>query len=97
MSKTTIDGTALQTGVNLDDVNVQAGVAEARKIGYTSGNEVMLVDYCLSRWAKGEEALAESTALHLGIDLTSWYRILAAARAHVHQGKHRTKLSGDQR
>jgi hypothetical protein len=65
--------------VNLDRIDVEAGVVMARRIGYSSRNEIMLVEYCLSRWAKGEEHLAESTAIHMGIDLTSWRMILAEA------------------
>lgn len=69
----------LTPGRNVDAIDVGAGVAEAKLIGYTEPEMIMLVAYCLGRWAKGEEKLAERTALGMGIDLTSWYRILAAA------------------
>jgi hypothetical protein len=76
-------------GWNVDELNIEAGVREAELIGYDDGNMKMLAAYCLGRHAKGEEDLAQRTAIGMGINLTSWYRILAAARAHAYQGAHR--------
>lgn len=77
-----IDGNTEATpGVNVDVINVAAGVAEAKKIGYVEPDMVMLVEYCLGRWAKGEESIAERTAIGMGIDLTCWFRILGASMA----------------
>lgn len=68
----------------LDPIHLESGLAEAEKVGIKPGtNGMMLVGYCLGRWAKGEEKLAERTAVGMGIDLTTWRRILAAARAHA--------------
>lgn len=72
-------------GVNVDRINRDAGVDEAIKIGYSSYQYIMTVDYALSRWAKGEEELAQKVMLSHGIDLTSIYRIVAAARAAAEQ------------
>lgn len=71
----------LEPGVNVDRVNVARGLREAVAAGYDDANSLMVVDYCLSRWAKGEEDLAEKTAISMGIDFTSWRRILAAGVA----------------
>lgn len=66
----------------LDPINVEAGLAEAYLIGYSPNtNGSMLIAYCLERWAKGEEKHAEKTALGMGLDVTAWYRILAAGMA----------------
>jgi len=75
------DGNALVPGYNADRIDVAAGLAEARKAGYDSQLTQMAAEYALRRHARGEEEGAQRTALSQGICLTSWYRILAAARA----------------
>lgn len=77
----TVDGTPLAPGVNVDALKPSAGLAEARKIGYNTPKDAMVIDYALWRWARGEEDGAIKTFLSEGIDLTSAYRIIAAARA----------------
>ena len=69
-------------GVNLDRIDVNAGVEEARVIGYDSPIEVMVVNYALNLWRRGEEALAKTVmARDAKVDETSIVRIVAAARA----------------
>lgn len=68
-------------GVNVDVVDVAAGVKQAREFGYDSPEHLMVVEYALARHARGEEDGAERSALSGGIDLTSWYAIRAAACA----------------
>ena len=74
----------LVPGHNVDRVDVAAGLREMEACGYTDPHTRMVIEYALQRWARGEEELAERTAiakdLH-GVNLTSWRRILAAARA----------------
>ena len=81
MNKETWDGQPLVPGYNVDRLDIDAGLREANSIGYSSQTCGLVIAYTLSRWAKGEEEYAQNTALHYGIDLTGWYRILAAARA----------------
>lgn len=69
----------LKPGINLDKIDIKAGVRMLADLGYNSPNETILAEYCLSRLAKGEEDLAEMTAIHMGIDLTSWRMGLATA------------------
>lgn len=81
-----MNGNKLVPGVNADKINVQAGLAELRVCGYDHPNTFMLIEYCLNRWAKGEEELAQKTAMATdlnGINYTSWLRVLAAARANA--------------
>lgn len=76
----TMDGTPLTPGVNVDRVDVEAGTKMARQLGYAQdGNETFVVEYALWRHARGEEAGAMRSAQTGGIDITSWYVILAAA------------------
>lgn len=82
MSRRTFDGGPLTPGINVDPVDVAAGVAEARLIGYDDGTAVMVTTYALQRHARGEEDGAERTWLtYFPRDFTSWRRILAAAIA----------------
>ena len=81
MRARTLDGSPLVPGVNVDPVDIAAGLAEAKIIGYDSAQDEMVVVYALQRWQRGEEAGAEKTALGHGVDFTSWRRILAAAVA----------------
>lgn len=78
--RATFNGTP-EPGVNLDRIDVAAGVAEAAEIGYGSPEDVMVVGYAMKRWARGEEDGGMRTMMSHGIDLTSAYRIVAAARA----------------
>lgn len=78
------NGNKLVPGHNVDALNIDSGMVEAKHIfrdAEDKGNMLMLADYCLSRWAKGEELLADKTAVDMGMDFTVWRRILAAARA----------------
>lgn len=79
----TFDGAPLTPGVNVDRVDVEAGISLAARFGYDGPLYQMVVEYALMRHRRGEEDGAQRTALHYGIDLTSWYAILAAARSHA--------------
>lgn len=74
-------GGPLTPGVNVDRVDIAAGLTMAKSIGYDSDEAEMIVVYALQRWARGEEEGADRTALGYPIDLTSWRMILAAALA----------------
>lgn len=69
------------SGVNVDRIDVLAGAHEAALIGYASVEDQMVTEYALQRWARGEEEGAMATFRSHGIDMTSAYRIVAAARA----------------
>lgn len=76
----------LVPGVNLDRIDVAAGLRELVACGYpeTEGQRHMVIQYALQRWAKGEEHAAERGAIDEtfhGIPLLCWRRVLAAARA----------------
>lgn len=71
----------LVVGVNVDRVNIAAGMARAVNLGYDGSEHQMVTEYALMRFGRGEEDGAEKSALSGGIDLTSWYAILAAAKA----------------
>lgn len=67
-------------GLNVDLVDVAAGVEHAKTLGYTSSLDRMVVEYALMRHQRGEEAGAESTwCSYFPHDLTSWKAILATA------------------
>lgn len=72
-------------GHNVDRIDVGAGLAELAKIGYDDDQRTqMVIELSLQLWARGEEAAAQKKAIDTswyGIDLTSWTRVLAAARA----------------
>lgn len=72
-------GRPLQPGVNVDTVNVAAGMQQAARFGYSDASSQTVVEYALMRHRRGEEDGAQRTALSHGIDLTSWYAILAVA------------------
>jgi hypothetical protein len=79
----------LITGVNVDAINIAAGMRELTTIGYTDPRTRMVIDYALCRWARGEEAQAERGAIdHTfhGINFTCWRRVLAAAMAGAQPG-----------
>lgn len=80
----TIDGRPLEPGRNVDRIDVEAGLRELAACGYDDPRTVMVIDYALTRWKRGEEAQAQRGAIDKsfhGIDLTSWTRVLAAALA----------------
>jgi hypothetical protein len=79
-------GGALIPGVNADELDIQAGLDQARRMDYGHWKYIMVAEYALMRHAKGEEKGAQDSALSGGIDLTSWYAILAAARAGAQDG-----------
>lgn len=71
-------------GHNVDALNVAAGLRELKAIGYDEPHTVMVIEYALQRWARGEEEQAQRGAIDRsfhGIDLTCWLRVLAAAMA----------------
>jgi hypothetical protein len=69
-------------GVNLDPIDVAAGLQQANSIGYGDGESQMVLHYALQRWARGEEEAAERMVVKAyKTDLTSWRMILAAAMA----------------
>lgn len=52
--------------------------------GYAEAETVMVIEYALMRWARGEEEQAQRGAIdrgYHGINLTCWLRVIAAARA----------------
>lgn len=80
----TLDGSPLVPGVNVDKLDIAAGMRELQAIGYTEAHTGMVIQYALQRWARGEEEQAERGAIDRsfhGIDLTCWRRVLAAAMA----------------
>ncbi len=68
-------------GVNVDRIDVQAGMTAAAAIGFADPKSQMVVQYALQRWARGEEDGSLKSFHSGGVDLTSAYQILAAARA----------------
>lgn len=86
MTGRTWDGLPLTPGVNVDKVNIAAGVAAAHRIGYGAKDwrEDMVITYALQRHARGEESGAERTFFsHFGKShFTGWRMILAAAVSH---------------
>lgn len=72
-------------GVNVDRIDVRAGLVELSKFYANAPVEtVMVIEHALMRWARGEEEQAERGAIDQtfhGIDFGSWRRVLAAARA----------------
>lgn len=74
-------GTLLVPGRNVDWVDVGAGMRLGAAFGYDDPESQMVLEYALMRHRRGEEDGAQRTALSHGIDLTSWYAVLAAALA----------------
>lgn len=71
-------------GHNVDKIDLAAGLKTLKEIGYNDPRTIEVINYNLIRWSKGEEAQATKAAIDktfYGIDLTSWYRVLASARA----------------
>lgn len=80
----TWDGSRLIPGFNVDKLDVQAGLRELQACGYNEPNTVMVIQYALQRWMRGEEEQAQRGAIDrtfYGINLTSWTRVLSAAMA----------------
>ncbi len=72
----------LAPGVNVDKLDIGAGLREAAAMGFDDETSQMVAQYALQRWARGEEEGAIKTArIDGGIDLTSFYRMVAAAAA----------------
>lgn len=74
----------LVPGHNVDRLDVAAGLRELEAFCTPSLETRAVVEYALVRWARGEEVAAQRGAIDKdfhGIDLTGWYRVLAAARA----------------
>lgn len=74
-------GELLTPGVNVDKVDIPAGLRLAALFGYDDPQSRMVVTYALQRHERGEEDGAQRSALSGGIGLTSWYAIVAAAVA----------------
>lgn len=77
-------GNPLVPGINVDKIDIGAGLRELKLCGYNDPHTRMVIEYALQRWVRGEEAEAQRGAIDPdfhGIDLTSWLRVLAAAKA----------------
>lgn len=77
-------GMQLVPGVNVDPIDIAAGLAELDAIGYDHKYTREVILYALQRWQRGEEEAAERGAIDrsfYGIDFGSWRRVLAAAMA----------------
>lgn len=80
----------LIAGANVDRLNIAAGLNELAACGYpaTEVERHSVIEHALMRWSRGEEIAAQCGALDKsfhGIDLTSWLRVLAAAKAGATQ------------
>jgi hypothetical protein len=83
------DANRLTPGYNVDRTDVGAGLLELGCCGYDDPQTIMVIEHALMRWARGEEAAAQRGAIDqtfYGIDLTSWLRVVAAARAAAESG-----------
>lgn len=73
-------GNPLEPGRNVDKVDVAAGVKRGIALGFDDATALMVVEYALMRWKRGEEDGAERTFLReYPAHLTSWRVILAEA------------------
>lgn len=73
-------GAPLVPGVNVDPVDVGAGMRAAATLGYGDWQAQMVVEHALLRHKRGEEKSAMDLWLsEYPRDLTSWYAILATA------------------
>lgn len=71
-------------GMNLDHIDVDAGLALLRAFGYDEPRTMMVINHALLLWRRGEEAQAEKNAINrkfYGVDFTTWRAVLAAAIA----------------
>lgn len=70
--------------VNVDRVDVEAGLRKAAELGYDDPVARMVAEYALMRHRRGEEEGAERSWLaQFPRDLTSWKVILASAVAEA--------------
>ena len=86
MSRTVNRPTPRIPGYNVDRIDVAAGLRELKACGYSEPETIMVIEYALMRWARGEEEAAQRGAIDRsfhGINLTCWIRVLAAAQAHA--------------
>lgn len=76
-------GSALIPGVNVDPVDIDAGLKQLHDLGYNGQIAEMTVTYALQRWQRGEEAGAERTINGYAniITYTDWRVVLASAIA----------------
>lgn len=75
-------GSQLIPGVNVDKIDIGAGLRALGECGYDEPHTCMAIEYALQRWARGEEDAAERGAIDqsfCGIDFGSWRRVLAAS------------------
>ena len=75
-------------GHDVDRVDVAAGIAELKEMGFTEPETLMVIQHALMRWARGEEEAAKRGAIDKtfhGISFTCWLRVLAAARASAEE------------
>lgn len=80
-------------GQDVDRIDVAAGLRELTACGYSEPKTVMVIEYALRRWARGEEEAAQRGAIDRafhGINPTCWIRVLAAARAKAEGDARRT-------
>jgi hypothetical protein len=85
----TIDGKPLTPGHNVDRVDIERGLAEAKTIGFLANDEDrMVITYVLQRWQRGEESGAEASWMsHFGKhNYLGLRRVIAAAVAAGEQG-----------
>lgn len=81
-------GNGLVPGHNVDKLDVPAGLRELAACGYTEPETVMVIEYAMRRWMRGEEEQAERGAIDAsfhGVNFVSWRRVLAAAMAGATQ------------
>lgn len=80
----------LVAGVNVDRLDIEAGIRELAECGYSEPKTKMIIEYALARWMRGEEDAAQRGAIDEcfhGIPMTCWLRVLAAAKAGAEQVK----------
>lgn len=77
--------TNLIPGHNVDLLDIPSGLRELHTAcGTPDPKTACVIEYALTRWARGEEAEADRMAIDSsfhGIDLTTWRRVLAASLA----------------
>lgn len=92
--------TGLIIGVNVDCIDIAAGMRELAACGYptTEVERHMVIQYALQRWARGEEEAAQRVAIDKsfhGIDITCWLRVLSAAMASAQKDEQRPSTNGE--
>jgi len=83
MAARTLNGEPLVPGVNVDKVDVGAGLVKLAELGYHRFQHIWEVDYNLRRWARGEEGEADRSMSRSlsGVTYEAWRMVLAAAIA----------------